>query len=133
MSLIAVVVVAALLIPHWTAWMFSLPMVCVLYIDLMGVLQVCFIAIYVRWLGQAQDLWATQHVYSFFLPIRSGRESMSSKLPKRVAVGCCSIYVYVSVSFLTLDHIAQCCFLHRSFHVDRACCRLCYARFNALL
>ena len=47
MSVIAVVVVAAMLIPHWTAWIFSLPLVCVLYIDLLGALQVGFIAIIV--------------------------------------------------------------------------------------
>ena len=40
MSVIAVVVVAVLLIPHWTAGIFSLPLVCVLYIDLLGALQV---------------------------------------------------------------------------------------------
>ena len=40
MSVIAVVVVATLLIPHWTAGVFSLPLVCVLYIDLLGALQV---------------------------------------------------------------------------------------------
>ena len=71
MSLIAVVVVAALLIPHWSAWMFSLPMVCALYIDLMGVLQVCFIAImFAGW--TKRKICGRLSMFIPFLPIVGG-------------------------------------------------------------
>lgn len=41
----AVVFVAAALIPHWTAAFFILPMICVLYINVLGFLQWCGLSI----------------------------------------------------------------------------------------
>ena len=129
MSVIAVVVVAVLLIPHWTAGIFSLPLVCVLYIDLLGALQVRLDFV----IMPNQTGFEPSHHVIHVAILLVGRHPCQVSCRHCGAESLCCIMLGLWLTNLHFFVFEQCCFIHWSFNVDWASRGFCHACFAAIL